>query len=144
MAGTHRYRLLDETYPDYEQLFPIYSGCASQVRSAEIAELASEAEAIGADYLCLEMHKYGVRAAARSRGPGGETFTRSLVGKPEWYLGSDVVVGLAPAYLQPLPILGPQLTVLANTPHTPVVFSPINEPRLRYLVMPVAMGATAS
>jgi DNA polymerase III sliding clamp (beta) subunit (PCNA family) len=58
-AGTHRYQLIDESYPDYEQLFPVWSGCASQVRSAEIAALASEAEAIGADSLRLEIHKYG-------------------------------------------------------------------------------------
>jgi DNA polymerase III sliding clamp (beta) subunit (PCNA family) len=139
-AGTHRYRLVHETYPDYEQLFPVSSRCASQVRSAEIAALAFEAEAIGADYLRLEIHKYGVKASATGRVPGSAAIARSLVGNPGWYLGNPTVVGLAPAYLRPLPILGPQLTVLLNGPHSPVVFSPIDDPRLRYLVMPFNTG----
>jgi DNA polymerase III sliding clamp (beta) subunit (PCNA family) len=141
MAGTHRYGLVDETYPDYEQIFPISAGCASQVRSAEIAALAFEAEAIGADYLRLEIYKYGVKASATSRVPGSAAIDRSLVGLPGWYLGDPTVVGLAPAYLRPLPILGPQLTMLLNGRHSPVVFSPIDDPRLRYLVMPFVMGA---
>jgi DNA polymerase III sliding clamp (beta) subunit (PCNA family) len=140
-AGTHRYRLVDETYPDYEQLFPVSSRCASQVRSAEIAALAFEAETIGADYLRLEIHKYGAKASATGRVPGSPTINQSFVGNPGWYLGDPTVVGLAPAYLRPLPILGPQLTVLLNGPHAPVVFSPLDDPRLRYLVMPFVMGA---
>jgi DNA polymerase III sliding clamp (beta) subunit (PCNA family) len=143
-AGTHPYGLVDETYPDYEQIFPISAGCASQVRSAEIAALAFEAEAIGADYLRLEIHKYGVKASATGRVPGSAAIERSLVGSPGWYLGDPTVVGLAPAYLRPLPILGPQLTVLLNGPHSPVVFSPIDDPRLRYVVMPFVMGAPTS
>jgi len=143
-AGTHRYRLVAETYPDYEQLFPVSSRCASQVRSAEIAALAFEAEAIGADYLRLEIHKYGAKASATGRVPGSTAMDRSLVGLPGWYLGDPTVVGLAPAYLRPLPILGPQLTMLLNGRHSPVVFSPIDDPRLRYLFMPFVMGAPAS
>jgi hypothetical protein len=46
--------------------------------------------------------------------------------------------------VRPLPILGPQLTLLANASTTPVIFSPIDDPRLRYLVMPFVMGASAS
>jgi DNA polymerase-3 subunit beta len=140
-AGTHRYPLVDGTYPDYEQIPPVSSRCASQVRSAEIAAVAFEAETIGADYLRLEIHKYGVKASATGRVPGSTAIGRSLVGSPGWYLGDPTVVGLAPAYLRPLPILGPQLTVLLNGPHAPVVFSPLDDPRLRYLVMPFVMGA---
>jgi DNA polymerase III sliding clamp (beta) subunit (PCNA family) len=143
-AGTHRYPLIDEPYPDYEQLFPVSARCASQVRSDEIAALAFEAETIGADYLRLEIHKYGVKASATSRVPGSAVIDRSFVGNPGWYLGDTTVVGLAPAYLRPLPILGPQLTVLLNGPHSPVVFSPLDEPWLRYLVMPFLMGASAT